>query len=187
MSILQELLTANADYVSHFGEKNAHAAPVKFPQKELVIFTCMDTRLVDFLEESLGINRGEVNIIKTAGNCILGPFDGAVRSILVSILELGAKEVIVIGHHDCGMTKTTTKSLTEAMLARGVSSDAIHMISHELDHWTHAFECPVDNVHETVAALRSNPLIPKDVPIHGMMLDPHSGKVELLVDGYEAK
>ena len=48
--------------------------------------TCMDTRLVNFLEDSMDIGRGEAKIVKTAGNCITGPFDGVVRSLLVLYL-----------------------------------------------------------------------------------------------------
>ena len=32
--------------------------------------------------------------------------------------------------------------------------------------------------------LRQNPLIPKAVPIHGLMFDPASGALQVLVDGY---
>jgi carbonic anhydrase len=37
-----------------------------------------------------------------------------------------------------------------------------------------------------VGLLRANPLIPKDVPIHGLMFDPGTGIAEVLVAGYAA-
>ena len=30
-----------------------------------------------------------------------------------------------------------------------------------------------------------HPIIPKDVPVHGLVINPDDGKVELVVNGYE--
>ena len=37
------------------------------------------------------------------------------RSILVAVYELGADEVCVVGHHDCGMAKIQASSTIEKM------------------------------------------------------------------------
>ncbi|MFC9419955.1 carbonic anhydrase, partial [Bacillus mobilis] len=36
-----------------------------------------------------------------------------------------------------------------------------------------------------VDLVRNHPLIPKDVPVHGLVIDPHTGKLDLVVDGYK--
>ncbi|MBR1804944.1 MAG: carbonic anhydrase [Selenomonadaceae bacterium] len=182
MSVLDEMLQTNEKFcanppVDYTGEDHHES---KLPKKHLAIVTCMDTRLVNFLEPALGLSRGDVKIIKQAGNVLTGVFDATVRSLLVCIYELGVKEIAVIGHHECGMAKTTSQSLTKAMVERGVSPDAIKMVERELVEWADSFQRPEENVKEVVKQLRENPLIPKDVKVHGLMFHPRSGKVELL-------
>jgi len=146
----------------------------------------MDTRLVNFLELAMGIKCGEAKVIKNAGNSITGPFEATIRSLLVGIFELGIKEILVIGHLDCGIAKTTAQSLIQKMLARGISADAIKMVEKDLVDWIDNFHNPDDNIVETVFKIRNNPLIPHDVPVHGLILDPHTGELKLLVDGYQS-
>lgn len=185
MALIEEILQANEKFCANppanYEGEDHHAS--KLPKKKLAIVTCMDTRLVTFLEPALGLVRGDVKVIKTAGNCITGIFDATVRSLLVCIYELGVNEIAVIGHHECGMAKTTSESLTKAMLERGISEDAIRMIKKDLKEWADEFQHPEENVKDAVAQLKTNPLIPKDVKIHGLMFHPRNGKLELLVKG----
>ena len=187
MNLLNEILRHNREFLDSTSQEHGDERPTvsKVPTREIAILTCMDTRLVNFMEQALGIERGHAKVIKSAGNSISGMFDSVVRSLLVCIYELGVSEIFVIGHYECGMAKTTSESLTTAMLSRGVSPDAIQMIRHELEHWADGFSHPVDNVQETVSMLRMNPLIPKDVTVHGLMMHPNSGEVEVVEVGYE--
>jgi carbonic anhydrase len=187
MNILEQVLAANSNFMEYLVEGAIQDYPEnnKLPNRHLAIFTCMDTRLVDFLEPAMGIKRGEAKVIKNAGNSVTGPFEATIRSLIVSIFELGVKEVMVIGHFDCGLAHTTAGSLIQKMLARGISPDAIKMIEAELINWIDHFHHPVDNIEEVVRKIRNNPLIPKDVPIHGLIFNPHTGQLEVIVDGYQ--
>lgn len=186
MTILEQVLKANRQFVEDLPQAYADAAQTgKKPNKHLAIFTCMDTRLVDFLEPALGIKRGEAKVIKNAGNSVTGTFEATIRSLVVGIFELDVKEVMVIGHYDCGVANSTSRSLIEKMLARGISRDAIRMIENDLEEWLDKFHHPWDNVEQVVAKIRSNPLIPKDVPIHGLIFNPKTGEIQVVVDGYE--
>lgn len=182
MSVLDEMLQVNEKFCANppvdYTNEDHHES--KLPKKHLAIVTCMDTRLVNFLEPALGISRGDAKVIKTVGNCLNGVFDTTVRSLLVCIYELGVNEIAIIGHHECGMAKTTSESLTKAMISRGVSPDAIKMVEKELVEWADSFQRPEENVKEVVKQLRENPLIPKDVKVHGLIFHPRSGKLELL-------
>ncbi|WP_227764651.1 beta-class carbonic anhydrase [Zhaonella formicivorans] len=188
MNILEKILEANRHFVENLPKEfagSSHEAISKIPSRQLAIFTCMDTRLVEFLEPAMGIKRGEAKVIKNAGNSVTGPFEATIRSLVVGIFELGVKEVMVVGHKDCGIANATAEGLIEKMLQRGISPDAIKMIEDELTAWLDQFHHPEDNVQKVVAKIRSNPLIPDDVPIHGLIFDPHSGKLEVLVNGYQ--
>ena len=185
MSVIEEMLATNEKFCANLPEEykayeHEDHHDSKLPKKHLAIVTCMDTRLVNFLEPCLGIKRGDAKIIKTVGNCLNGVFDTTVRSLLVCIYELGVREVAIIGHHECGMAKTTSDSLTKAMLSNGVPLGAIKMVEKELVEWADSFQKPEENVKKVVAQLRDNPLIPESVKIHGLMFHPRSGKLELL-------
>ena len=72
VSLLHEMLQHNDRWIAE------RSRPLsKAPQKRVVIFTCMDTRLVEFLEPALGLRRGDAKMIKNAGNT-LDPVSGTV-------------------------------------------------------------------------------------------------------------
>jgi carbonic anhydrase len=181
MAPIREILEHNARWVD---ERNK--TPSRSPNKRIAIFTCMDTRLVEFLEPALGIGRGDAKIIKNAGNTLVDPGGGVVRSLVVAIYALGCEEVLVVGHRDCGMGQLDESALRQKMLAQGVPAEAIAKLTPNLGDWLGAFHDPVGNVERVVGLLRDNPLLPKTVPIHGLLFDPNSGRLDLLVDGTTA-
>jgi carbonic anhydrase len=179
VSLLHEMLQHNTRWIAE------RSRPLsKAPQKRVVIFTCMDTRLVEFLEPALGLKRGDAKMIKNAGNTLVDPGGGVVRSLVVAIHALQCEEVFVIGHKDCGMTQLDENALRQTMIGRGVPPSAIDALEPSLGEWLGGFHDPLGNVERVVELLRANPLIPGDVPIHGLMFDPGSGIAEVLVAGY---
>lgn len=146
----------------------------------------MDTRLVEFLEPALGLRRGDAKMIKNAGNTLIDPGGGVVRSLVVAVHALQCEEIFVIGHKDCGMSQLDENALRHTMLERGVPASAIDALEPSLGEWLGGFHDPIGNVERVVELLRANPLIPRDVPIHGLIFDPGSGIAEVLVAGYAA-
>ncbi len=181
MPLLDEVLANNARFVAE-----RQGALTRTPARRIVIFTCMDTRLVEFLEPAMGIRRGDAKVIKNAGTAVLDPFGGVIRSLVVAIYALGCEEVFVIGHLDCGMAQLDHAAVEKRMLATGVSSEAIAALKPGLAEWLGGFKDVHGNVRNVVGLLRRNPLITAGVPVHGLMFDPNSGRLELLEDGYRA-
>lgn len=177
-SLLHEILEHNERFVT---ERERTIS--KTPAKKIAVFTCMDTRLVDFLEPAMGLRRGDAKVIKNAGNTLIDPGGGVVRSLVVAIFALGCEEVYVIGHRDCGMAQIDEEALQQRMLDRGVPQEAIATLRPSLREWVGAFHDPAGNVRQVVTLLRENPLIPKDVPVHGLIFDPNSGRLDLLSSG----
>src|ERR1039457_1749643 len=165
MTLLDSILDTNKIFV----RPGAYPPLPKNPAKQFAIFTCMDTRLVDFLEPAMGIRRGDAKVIKNAGNTVIDPNGGVVRSLVAAIFMLGVEEILVIGHKDCGMATVDTAVLRSSMIARGVAPEAIDALVPDLAQGMGAFKCPVDNVAEVVAIIRKSPLIPKSVPVHGLI------------------
>ncbi len=179
MGLLDEVLAHNARFVSE------QERPItKAPAKKIVLFTCMDTRLVEFLEPAMGLRRGDAKIIKNAGATIIDPHGGVIRSLVAAVCGLGCEEVFVVGHLDCGMGQVDETNLRRRMLARGVAPEAIAKLQPSLGEWLGAFHDVYGNVRRVVQIIRSSPLIPKDVPVHGLVFDPASGRLELLTSGY---
>lgn len=181
MSLLDEILSHNERFVAD------RARPIsKSPAKKIAIFTCMDTRLVEFLEQAMGMRRGDAMVIKNAGTTVIDPTGGVVRSLVVAVYALGCEEIFVIGHRDCGMAQLDEAELERRMLARGVPAEALEALHPSLLEWVGAFHDPVGNVERVATLLRDSPLFPRDLPIHGMIFDPHSGGLDLLVNGNQA-
>ena len=183
MNLLNSILEANRKFV-HPG---AFPPLAKNPKKQFAIFTCMDTRLVDFLEPAMGIKRGDSKVIKNAGNTLIDPRGGVIRSMVAAIFMLGVEEIFVIGHEDCGMSDVNPDKLKSDMIARGISSEEIESLVPDLAQWMGAFACPQENVTEVVSKIRTNPLIPNDVPVHGLIFCPNDGHLDVMVDGYTAQ
>ena len=180
MSTLDDILEANRKFV----RPGAFPPLPKMPKKQIAIFTCMDTRLVDFLEPAMGIRRGDAKVIKNAGNTIIDPNGGVIRSLVVAIFTLGVDEIFVIGHRDCGMAAIDAGRLKEMMVERGIEAQAIETLIPDLAQWMGAFSCPEENVERVVSVIRGNPLIPANVPVHGLIFCPNDGHLDLVVRGY---
>lgn len=182
MTLLDSILQANSKFV-HPG---AFPPLPKNPQKQCAIFTCMDTRLVDFLEPAMGIRRGDAKVIKNAGNTLVDPLHGGViRSLVAAIFMLGVEEIFVIGHLDCGMGSVDAAKLKQTMIDRGISAASIDVHVPDLAQWLGAFGCPHENVADVVGKIRANPLIPDDVPVHGLIFCPNDGHLDVIVNGYD--
>jgi len=175
--LLDEVLESNKEFVEEFDEVKMSA----IPQKKLAIVTCMDTRLTDgFLEEAMGIKRGDAKIIKNAGNNVLD--EDVIRSVAASIFSLGAEEVMLVGHLDCGMANADEEKLKKTMEERGIATEEIAKV--DLKEWIGAIDSEESNVLDGVKKLKYSPFIPDDVPIHGLIIDPATGSIDVLVNGY---
>lgn len=182
MKLLNKILESN----SRFVKPGAFPPLPKDPKKQFAIFTCMDTRLVEFLEPAMGIKRGDAKVIKNAGNTLVDPVHGGViRSLVAAVFMLGVEEIFVIGHRDCGMAVVDADALKKRMIARGISEATIDELVPDLSQWLGAFSSPEENVTDVVAKIRSNPLIPKDVPVHGLIFCPDDGHLDVKVNGYD--
>lgn len=186
MNKLNEILMHNQSFVET--KKYEEFKTTKYPGKKMVIFSCMDTRLIELLPHALNLKNGDAKIIKNAGGVIMHPFGSVMRSILIAIYELQAEEIFVIGHHGCGMSSLNTDKTIEKMIDKGISTDTMSTLEYagiDLKKWLHGFDCVNDSVRESVLTIKNHPLIPKSVSVHGLIIDPETGQLEVVVDGYK--
>lgn len=169
----------NKDYETYLTDK--------FPDKKMVIITCMDARLVELLPKAMNLRNGDAKIIKNAGAIITMPFGNVMRSVLVAIYELGAREVFVVGHHGCGMTGIDPEKVIQKAVDWGISEDVIDTLKNSginLNRWLTGFDSVHEGVTNSVEIIRKHPLLPPGIPVHGMIMDPKTGKLEVVADGY---
>ena len=186
MTSLNEILNFNKSFVDF--KMYEPFITTKFPDKRIVVLSCMDTRLVELLPKAMNLRNGDVKIVKSAGAIVNHPFGGIMRSLLVAVYELKAEEVYVVGHYDCGMSAIDPDIMLGHMKERGITEETIDLITYsgiDLREWLRGFGDVKTSVNKSVDLVRSHPLMPKGVPVHGLVIDPGTGRLDLVTDGNE--
>ena len=78
--------------------------------------------------------------------------------------------------------------ILEKMKKRGVAEETLEILQYsglDLSKWLHGFDDVAESVTHDVNMISNHPLIPKDVPVHGLVINPDNGKVDLVVNGYD--
>ena len=185
MSVISSILDYNKTFVDQ--NKYKEFQTTKYPDKKIVIITCMDTRLLELLPKAMALRNGDAKIIKNAGAIVSHPFGSIMRSILVAIYELKVEEVCVIGHHGCGMVGLRSSSLLDAAKQKKVSQEHIDVLTNsgiDLSKWLSGFQCVEESVTNSVRLIENHPLLPESIAVHGMVIHPETGKLDRIIDGY---
>jgi len=179
MTVLDDVLTANAAYAEEFGEKADLALP---PARRFAILTCMDARLDP--AKYAGLSEGDAHVIRNAGG---RASDDAIRSLVISYKLLGTQEWFVIHHSDCGMEffdDETIRGLLDQSLEtaeltpdgfRDVGSGPGSAEGRYIDWLTIADQ--ERSVVEDVTRIRNHPLVPGRIPIYGYVYDVRTGRL----------
>jgi len=188
----QRLLNDILDFNKQFVENREYEKyeTTKFPKKRMVVLTCMDTRLLELLPKALNLNNGDIKLVKNAGALVSHPFGSIMRSILIAVYELQAEEVMVIAHHDCGMSGLKAGPVIESMKNRGITEETLNTLTYsgiDFEKWLHGFDHVEESVVHSVKTIKNHPLMPVGVPVHGLVIDPKTGKLDLVIDGYKSK
>lgn len=179
-SVLDEVLSANREYASTFGDKSRLAMP---PKRRFAILTCMDARIDP--AKMAGLAEGDAHVVRNAGG---RASDDAIRSLVISYKLLGTKEWFVVHHSDCGMETFTDE------IMRNLLEHSLETASLGASGWTDTGKGPgspegkyvsfltiknqAESVFEDVLRIRNHPLVPGHIPIHGFIYDVRSGKLE---------
>src|SRR5438045_5203502 len=168
MPVLEEVLAANEEYVTTFGDKSDLALP---PARRFGILTCMDARLDP--AKYAGLSEGDAHVIRNAGG---RASDDAIRSLVISYKLLGTREWFVIHHTNCGM-EFFSDEVMRALLANSLETAELGAqgfrdvgkgpgsAEGQFIDWltiTDATQAVVDDV----TRIRRHPLVPKTIPIY---------------------
>jgi len=175
MTRIDEILAFNKNFVA--GKRYEAFQTTRLPDKKIAVVSCMDTRLTQLLPAALNLPNGSAKIIQTAGAVISHPFGSVMRSLMIAIFELGVEDVLVVGHHDCGMRGLTAARLVE----KGISAEKLEAVKYygiDVEKWLKGFDDLETSVAESVKTIRNHPLIPPAVRVHGFIIDPVTGALE---------
>src|SRR6476660_8382228 len=177
--IVQEVLDANTAYAANFGEKAQLPMP---PGRQFAILTCMDARLDP--AKYAGLAEGDAHVIRNAGG---RASDDAIRSLVISYKLLGTNEWFVIHHTNCGMEFFTNEvmrnllasSLETAALENGAFKDVGQgpgSRAGEFIEWL-TIKDQAQSVLDDVQRIKSHPLVPKSIAVHGYIYDVSTGRL----------
>jgi len=181
MRLLEAIVDANHRALA--GDDNAGRHPADFADElPLVALSCIDVRLNPLLPQVLGVPQEQFIWLRNAGNIITGPQSSTMRSLALACAVKGGKEIVIIGHTDCQVGKTTTMQLIDRLKALGVER---HMLPENLTEFFGMFGSERQNIIKATGFARQSPLIGPKTPVHGLLLDIATGKVEWVVNGYQ--
>ena len=180
MSVLPEILKANAGYAATFGAKSKLTIS---PARHFTILTCMDARLDP--AKYAGLAEGDAHVIRNAGG---RASDDALRSLVISYKLLGTNEFFVIHHTDCGMLFFTDEVMRNLLVSSLETAELTPSGFRDVGKGPGSTEGEFidwltmkDNAAAVLAdvrRIRNYPLIPRSIPIHGYIYDVRTGKLD---------
>ena len=159
----------------------------KYPDKKILVLGCMDTRLIELLPQAMNINNGDAKIIKNAGAIISEPFGQEMRSIAISVYEFETDEIYIVGHHECGVRGLESDYIINKALSSGIDNETIQMLKSsgiDLDKWLNGFDTVEESIKNSVKIVKEHPIMPKELVVHGLVMCPETGKLDVIVNGY---
>ena len=182
MRLFEAIIDLNHRAVA--GDASAGLHPADFADNLPVIaLTCVDPRLNAFFPNALALPGEQFIWLRNAGNIITSPMSSTMRSLALACAVKGGEEIAIIGHTDCQVAKTTTVVLLEKLKALGVDRSRL---PDNLNEFFGTFGSERQNVIKACDFARNSPLIGPKIPVHGLMLDVETGKLDWVVNGYDA-
>jgi carbonic anhydrase len=182
MRLFEAIVEANHRALG--GDAKAGLHPAEYSEAlPIVALTCIDPRLNPLMPEVLGIPEESFIWLRNAGNIITSPMSSTMRSLALACAVKGGKEIAIIGHSDCLVCKTSALQLTDRFAALGVPRTRL---PDNLQEFFGTFASERQNVMRGADFIRQSPLIGPKIPVHGLLVDIQSGRLEWIVNGYQA-
>lgn len=157
MSEQDDFLEANRRYA-----RAGFAGPLPLaPSRHIAIVACMDSRMPIFA--ILGLRSGEAHILRNAGGVVT---DDVIRSLILSQRLMGTREIVLIHHTDCGLTKISEDAL-RAELERDTGIRPRFAFE--------SFQDPYADVRQSIRRIRTSPFLLNRDRVRGFVYDVATG------------
>jgi len=181
MRLFEAIIDANHRAVA--GDTEAGLHPADFADALPVIaLTCIDPRLNAFFPNVLALPAEQFIWLRNAGNIIFDPMSSMTRTLALACAVKGGREIAIIGHSDCLVCKTNALQLLDKFKELGVER---HLLPDNLNEFFGLFSSERQNVIKGCDIVRHSPLIGPKIPVHGLLLDIKTGRLDWVVNGYE--
>ncbi|MGC9941729.1 MAG: carbonic anhydrase [Verrucomicrobiota bacterium] len=182
MRLFEAIIDANHRAVA--GDAKAGLHPAEFADELPVIaLTCVDPRLNVLFPNALALPAEQFIWLRNAGNSITGQLSSTMRSLALACAVKGGREIAIIGHTDCQVAKTSGMQLLSRFQALGIDRSRL---PDNLAEFFGTFGSERQNVIKGCDFARNSPLIGPKIPVHGLMIDTETGKLDWVVNGYNA-
>jgi carbonic anhydrase len=182
MRLFEAIVEANHRALA--GDEKAGLRPSEWTHSlPIVALTCIDPRLNPLMPEVLGVPEEQFIWLRNAGNIIFDPTSSMTRTLALACAIKGGREIAIIGHTDCKVRQTSTLELTDRFKALGIERARL---PENLNEFFGLFASERQNVLRGVGFVRQSPLIGPKIPVHGLLVDIQNGRLEWIVNGYQA-
>jgi carbonic anhydrase len=123
----------------------------------------MDARLNPY--GLLGLQEGDAYVIRNAGGVVT---DDEIRSLAISQRLLGAEEIMLVHHSDCGML-----TFSDDEFRRRVQQDA----GIRPEWAAEAFDNLDEDVRQSIARIKASPFIPNKNKVRGFVYEVETGRL----------
>ena len=161
MSLIDEVIIANRIFARDFGRTLGPP-----PKPRLAVLTCIDPRL-SRLDLILGLDANDMQVIRNGGPVAT---EDAMRSLIFSNRVIGTKEILILGHTQCGFFNLRDAELSAALKEETGKADG-------LANGFYSFTDVDEHTRSQVRTARAHPWISASVPIRGAVLDMETGEL----------
>jgi len=144
----------------------------EIPKYPVLILTCIDPRIDVY--RIFQLNPGDVFILRNAGNVYT---QDTLRSILLTVYQYNIKNIIILGHLDCGMTKINLLELKRKIPFEFLSykSKETTDLFSKVNDFFKPFIDELKNIKQQVDNLQRLHMYKTEVEITGMLYDVETG------------
>ncbi|MDC0557210.1 carbonic anhydrase [Candidatus Poseidoniaceae archaeon] len=162
-NLLGNLISQNQRFSAELSSPNVPGVA----GKELLILTCMDSRIVP--HQIFGLNVGDVKVVRNAGGQLNPEVE---KDIILATHLLNCRTIIIMPHTKCAMTSMPL-SIVQQKLTQLSNKDFSNFKPRMIDN-------AEEKLKADVKSLQSNELIDDEVEILGAIYDVDTGVVNWL-------
>ena len=181
MRLFETIVEANHRAAS--GDTSAPLSAELFTESlPVIVLSCIDPRLNRILPAALGIPEDKLIWLRNAGNIIFDSMSSMTRTLALACAIKRGREIAIIGHSDCNVGKASMIEVTDRFRALGIDRSGL---PDNLNEFFGLFASERQNVLRGCDFVRRSPLIGPKIPVHGLLMDVNTGRLEWLVNGYD--
>ncbi len=181
MRLFEAIIEANHRALAGDGQAGIRPDDYK-DSMPVVALTCIDPRLNRFFPGVLGLPEDHFIWLRNAGNIITSSLSSTMRSLALACAVKNGHEIAIIGHTDCRIRQMPAAALIDRFKEQGIDRSRL---PDNLAEFFGVFASEQQNVIRSVDFVRNSPLIGAKIPVHGLMADSSTGRLEWVVNGYE--